>query len=76
MTLSRPQIGALRYVNARQLFAADVNAGDGNRRRTILWLIDRDLLGWDPIYRGRLVVTDAGAAQLQNDRDRARKGVR
>lgn len=72
--LNRPQLDVLRYANGRQLYAADVNAGNGNRRRTILWLIDRGLLSWDPIYHGRLVVTAAGTEQLQNDR--ARKEAR
>ena len=38
--LSRPQLDALRYAKNRQLYAADINEGNGNRRRTLLWLTD------------------------------------
>jgi len=37
--LSRPQLNALRYVKSRSVFAADINGGNGNLRRTLLWLI-------------------------------------
>jgi hypothetical protein len=72
MMLSRPQIDALRYAKGRMLFAADINSGNGNLRRTLLSLIKIGMLDWDPIYRGRLVLTPAGEQQLQNDRDRKR----
>ena len=62
--LSRPQHDALRYANGRQLYAADVNGGDGNRRRTLLSLLKCGLLDWDPIYHGRVVLTERGKQQL------------
>jgi hypothetical protein len=64
VTLSRPQVNALRYVKGRQLYASDINEGNGNLRRTILWLLDRGLLGWDPIYQGRVVLTETGVQAL------------
>jgi hypothetical protein len=64
VTLSRPQINALRYVRGRALYATDVNEGDGNVKRSILWLLDHGLLGWDPIYHGRVVLTEAGTQAL------------
>ncbi len=70
--LSRPQIEGLCYTRGRQLYAQDINEGDGNVRRTLLWLIKHGLLGWDPIYHGRVVVTAAGQEQLQRDQDRKR----
>ena len=33
-------------------------------RRSILWLLDHGLLGWDPIYHGRVVLTPAGEQAL------------
>lgn len=64
MTLSRPQISALRYVRGRRLFATDVNEGNGNRKRSILWLLDRGMLDWDPICNGHIVLTAAGIQAL------------
>jgi hypothetical protein len=46
------------------LFAKDVNEGNGNLRRSILWLIDHGLLGWDPVYHARVVLTASGEQQL------------
>ena len=63
--LSCPQINALRYVNARSLYAESLNNGNGNMKRTLLWLLKHGLLDWDPIYYGRVVLTDAGQKQLQ-----------
>jgi hypothetical protein len=74
--LSRPQIDALRYANGRQLYAADINGGNGSRRRTLLWLLKHGLLGWDPIYHGRVVLTPAGEQQLQQWREKERARVR
>lgn len=68
MTLSRPQIDALRYAKGRQLFAKDINEGNGNMRRTLLSLLKLGMLGWDPIYNGRVVVTAAGIEQIAKDR--------
>jgi hypothetical protein len=67
--LSRPQIDALRYARSRQLYAADINDGDGNMRRTLLWLIKHGLLGWDPIYSGRVVLTKLGEQKLTESRE-------
>ena len=55
--LSRPQRAALRYAKNRQLYAADINEGNGNRRRTLLWLLKHGFLAWDPIYQGRVILT-------------------
>lgn len=49
MTLSRPQLHALRQVRSRRLFAADVNRG--NARRTYATLFKLGLIDWDPICR-------------------------
>ncbi len=65
MTLSRPQINALRYARGRQLYAADINEGNGNMRRTLLSLLKLGMLAWDPICTGRVVVTAAGERELQ-----------
>jgi hypothetical protein len=70
VTLSRPQLDALRYANGRQLYAATINNGNGNMRRTLLSLLKIGMLAWDPIYHGRVVVTVAGTQQLQMARDR------
>ncbi|MCJ7437635.1 MAG: hypothetical protein MUP97_07745 [Acidimicrobiia bacterium] len=70
MTLSRPQLDALRYAKGHMIFAADINGGDGNRRRTLLSLLKIGMLDWDPICHGRLVLTAAGEEQLTKDRDR------
>jgi hypothetical protein len=67
--LSRPQIDALRYARSRQLYAADINDGDGNMRRTLLWLIKHGLLGWDPIYSGHVVLTKLGEQKLTESRE-------
>lgn len=64
MRLSRPQIAALRYAKSRQLYAEDINEGNGNRRRTLLWLLDHELLTWDPIYYARAVLTNLGEKLL------------
>jgi hypothetical protein len=66
--LSRPQLDAIRYAKGRQLFAADVNEGNGNTRRTLLSLFKLGMLSWDPLLRGRVVVTAAGLEQLAKDR--------
>lgn len=68
MTLSRSQIDALRYAKGRQLFAADINEGNGNMRRTLLSLFKLGMLVWHPLYHGRVVVTAAGIEQLAKDR--------
>lgn len=70
--LSRPQFDALRYASGRQLYARDVNEGNGNMRRTLLWLIEHELLAWDPIYHGRLVLTETGSQKLADERQRQR----
>lgn len=69
MTLSRPQIDALRYVNGRQLYAETINEGDGNMRRSILSLFKLGLLGWDPIYLGRAMLTPAGGQAIAAARE-------
>jgi hypothetical protein len=76
--LSGPQLHALRYAKGRQLYAADVNAGNGNLRRTLLSLLKIGLLSWDPIYKGRLVITDLGEQKLQeaHQRDLAARSPR
>lgn len=66
--LSRPQIEALRYAKGRQLYAATINDGNGNLRRTLQWLIKHGLLGWDPTYHGRVVLTDLGTRKLEEAR--------
>ena len=70
MKLSRPQLNALRYANGRQLYADTINDGDGNLRRSLLWLIKHGLLGWDPIYRGGVVLTDLGKQKLAEAREK------
>jgi hypothetical protein len=74
-TLSRAQITALKYANGRQLYEADINSGNGNLRRTLLRLIKHSLLGWDPIYHGRIVLTDLGKHKLAEARERDRPGI-
>lgn len=69
MTLSDPQLKALRYVAGRQLYAESINEGDGNLRRSILSLFKIGLLAWDPIYNGRATVTAAGQRALEVARD-------
>ena len=79
MTLSRPQLDALRYVKGWMLFAEDINEGNGNMRRTILSLFKLGMLGWDPIYRGRTVLTELGEQKLAATRgtiDDPRSGLR
>ena len=70
--LSRPQIDALRYAKGRMIYAADINGGNGNRRRTLLSLFKIGMLAWDPIYHARVVLTAAGEQQLQQARLLAR----
>lgn len=65
MTLSLPQIEALRYASRRHLFAADVNGGDGNRRRTFRSLFKLKMIDWDPACHGRVILTTAGRSQLR-----------
>ena len=74
MKLSRAQLDALRYAKGRLLYAADINGGNGNRRRTLLSLFKIGMLAWDPspIYHGRVVLTAAGEQQLQQARDHLR----
>ena len=62
--LSRPQLDALRYARGRQLYAESINVGNGNLRRTLLWLLKHELLDWDPIYHGRIILTERGTQQL------------
>jgi hypothetical protein len=68
-SLSRPQLTILRYVKGHQLYAADINSGNGNRRRTLLSLLKLGMLSLDPIYRGHIELTEAGKQQLQQARD-------
>lgn len=72
MKLSRPQLDALRYANGRQLYAKDINDGNGNRRRSLLSLLKIGMLGWDPIYRGRVVLTAIGEQKLAEIREKPR----
>lgn len=74
--LSRPQLDALRYASGRQLYAADINSGNGNRRRSLLALLKLGLLDWDPIYHGRVVLTDRGKQQLSDARAKKLAAVR
>lgn len=69
MKLSRPQIDALRYAKGRQLYADNINKGNGNMRRTLLSLLKHELLGWDPIYHGRVVLTALGEQKLAEARE-------
>lgn len=69
MTLSRPQIDALRYARGRHLYASDINEGNGNTKRSLMWLLDHGLLGWDPLYQGRVVLTPAGDQALATVRE-------
>jgi hypothetical protein len=71
--LSRPQLDALRYAKGRMLFAKDINEGNGNRRRTLQWLIKHGMLDWDPLYHGRVVVTAAGEEQIAKGREQLAK---
>ena len=66
MTLSRPQLKALRYVKGRMLYAESINNGDGNLRRSIMALFKNGLVDWDPIYTGRAVLTEAGESALKD----------
>jgi hypothetical protein len=70
--LSRPQIDALRYASGRQLYADDINNGNGNMRRTLLSLLKIGMLAWDPIYQGRVVLTTAGKQKLADWRQQQR----
>ncbi len=74
--LSQPQFDALRYVKGRDLYAESINSGNGNMRRTILSLIKRGLLGWDPIYHGRVVLTELGKQKLAEAREAKLAAVR
>ena len=69
MRLSRPQIDGLRYAKGRQLYAKDVNEGNGNMRRTLRSLIDLGLLAWGPAWHGCLVLTEAGKQALDAVRE-------
>ena len=84
VTLSRPQLNALRQVRSRLLYAADVNRG--NVCRTYASLFKLGLIDWDPIYRGHVQLTKVGEQALdtanQKERDakipsilRAQKGT-
>lgn len=75
MKLSRSQIDALRYAKGRQLYADAINGGNGNLRRTIQSLFKIGMLGWDPIYHGRAVLTAAGEEQIAKDRWNKRPDV-
>lgn len=66
--LSRPQFNALRYAKGRQLYAKDINEGNGNMRRSLLWLLKHALLAWDPIYKARVVLTKLGEQKLDEAR--------
>jgi hypothetical protein len=66
MKLSRPQVAALRYVRGRMLFASDVDAGNGNMRRSIMTLFKLGMLAWDPIYTTRIVLTKTGKEALED----------
>jgi len=68
--LSRQQYKALRYVHGRMLFAADINSGNGNLRRTIMALFKKGLVAWDPIYTERAVLTAAGDQALSHIENR------
>jgi hypothetical protein len=68
--LSGPQINALRYANGRQLYATDINGGNGNMRRTLLWLLKHGLLDWDPIYHERVALTKLGKQKLAEAREK------
>jgi hypothetical protein len=70
VTLSRPQRNRLRYARNRQLFTADINRG--NEQRTYASLFKLGLLGWDPILKGRVVLTALGEEQLKEARDQER----
>lgn len=76
MTLSLPQIEALRYASRRQLFAADVDGGDGNRRRTFRSLFRLGMIDWDPICHGRVVLTTAGRSHLRRAHEKKLASVR
>lgn len=74
--LSRPQFDALRYAKGRQLYAANINDGNGNMRRTLLWLLKHELLAWDPIFHGRVVLTKLGEQKLDEARAERRPQAR
>ncbi len=61
-------------MSGRQLYAADINGGNGNMRRTLLSLFHLGLLDWDALYKGRVVLTAVGTQTLQTERER-RKGT-
>jgi hypothetical protein len=75
VTLSTQQLKALRYTAGRHLYAEILNEGNGNLRRSILSLFKIALLGWDPLYNGRVIVTEAGrrALAVAQDIERANK---
>jgi hypothetical protein len=80
VTLSPQQLKALHYASGRDLYAAAINEGNGNLRRSILSLFKLGLLGWDPIRHGRAVLTPAGkdalgAARAIQDAQKAKLGV-
>jgi len=74
--LSRQQLDVLRYASGRQLYAADINGGDGNRRCTLLSLLKLGMLDWDPIYHGRVVLTERGTQQLADAHTKKLAAVR
>jgi hypothetical protein len=74
--LSQAQFDALRYADGRQLYADSINNGNGNQRRTLLWLIDHGLLTWHPLYYGRVVLTDVGKQKLDEERKARRPQAR
>ena len=69
MTLSVPQLRALKQVRSRRLFTADINSG--NERRTYASLFKLGLIDWDPIWQS-VVLTATGKETLQSaDKKRA-----
>ena len=65
--LSGPQLNRLRYAHNRQLFTADMNRG--NERRTYATLFKLGMLDWDPLFKGRVVVTALGTQRLKESRE-------
>jgi hypothetical protein len=61
--LSRPQLNRLHYAKSHQLFTADINGG--NERRTYASLFKLGLLDWDPVLKGRVMLTELGKQKLQ-----------
>jgi hypothetical protein len=67
--LSGPQLNRLRYAHNRQLFTSDMNRG--NERRTYATLFKLGMLDWDPLFKGRVVVTALGTQRLKESRELA-----